>query len=473
MTAEQVLPAFSEKLAQRISPSRFQHYFANNCRLGWEHGSLVVGVPNHFFKEWLSSRFQADLEAVIAEVAGKPASVQFVIEPELFRAAQSAPPSAAPPTEGPRPAAEAAGQEAPQTPAAPSQGAAAKAPGRRWRTLEEFVVGGSNRLAYTAARNLIDRVAESPTLLTIFGGPGVGKTHLLEGLYGEARRTLGDAAVLCVSAEDFVNRFSAALAGKQTPQFRRQFRDAYALFLDDIDFFAGKSVMQEELLHTLEALHRLARPVVVTSQLHPRDLKDFAPQLLDRLVGGGVYELEPPDHRLRLELLRSKAAKQNLKLSREAEMHLADLLRGNVRELEGVVHLLWNLQQLQGKPLTLAQVKEATQSQVRTPLKIVTLTEIEKAVCKSLGIDGKTLRTPTRARTVSHARMLAMYLARQLTKASANEIARHFGYKSHSMVIAAEKKVARWLEEDAPLYAAVDRSPVREFIENIERDLSR
>ena len=154
-------------------------------------------------------------------------------------------------------------------------------------------------------------------------------------------------------------------------------------------------------------------------------------------------------------------------------MHLADVLRGNVRELEGVVHLLWNIQQAQGKSPSLAQVKEATQRQVRTPVRIVSLLDIEKAVCKRLGIDSKTLRTPTRARSVSHARMLAMYLARQLTKASANEIARHFGYKSHSMVIAAEKKVRQWLEEDAPLFAAVDRSPVREMIENIERDLAK
>jgi chromosomal replication initiator protein len=459
VTAEQFLPQFAEALARRLSQPRYDSYFAANCRLRWEDDTLVVGVANLFFMEWLRKNFQADVETTAEEVVGKPTPVKWVIEPELFRAVRAEAAAGAEGVVAPPHA------EARQPVAAPEE--------RRWKSLSDFIVGACNRLAYTAARNLIDRVAETPTLLTIHGGPGVGKTHLLEGLFLEVRRTLGDAAALCVSAEEFVNRFSAALAAKQTPAFRRQFRDTYALFIDNIDFLAGKPVFQEELLHTLEALARLGRPVVVTSQVHPRELTDFAPQLLDRLIGGGVYEMELPDHRTRLELLRAKAARLNLALPKEAELYLAEHLRGNVRELEGIVHLLWNLQQVQDKPLTLTQVKEATQSQIRTPLKVVGLADIEKAVCKLLQIDAKTLRTPTRARSVSHARMLAMYLARQHTKASANDIARHFGYKSHSMVIAAEKKVRQWLQSDAPLFAAVDRSPVREFIESAERELGR
>ena len=459
MTAEQVLSAFAAALALRISPARYEHYFVEQGRVSWGEGELRIGVPNLFFKDWLSKNFKTDVEAAIEEATGKPTPVTFIIDPALFRAAREEA-AAGMIVEEPLPS---AGTKAPIAP--PDE--------RRWKSLEDFIVGGGNRLAYSAARNLIDRVSESPTLLTIYGGPGTGKSHLLEGLFLEVRRTLGDAAALCVAAEEFVNRFSAALAAKQTPAFRRQFRDTYALFIDNIDFLSGKPVFQEELLHTFEALHRLGRPVIVTSQVHPREMKDFAPQLVDRLIGGGVYALEPPDHRTRLELLRAKAQKLQLALPKEAENYLADLLRGNVRELEGVVHLLWNMQQVQGKPVTLAQVKEATQSQVRSALRIVSLADIEKAVCKELGIDVKALRTPTRARSISHARMLAMYLARQHTKASANEIARHFNYKSHSMVIAAEKKVREWLETDAPLFASVGYQPVREFIEKVERELGR
>lgn len=463
MTAEQLLPLFSKALAERISQARYEHYFAKS-RLRWEEGELVVGVPNLFFLEWLSTRFQADLEEVLEEVLGKAAPVRFEIDPELFQAARSEQEAAG--TEAAEPPAELPGLEirVPPSPAGTP---------RRWHTLEDFVVGACNRVAFTASRNLIDRVVESPTLITLFGGPGVGKTHLLEGLYTELRRSVGDLAAICVSAEEFTNRFSAALALKATAPFRRQFREVQALFIDNIDFLAAKPVFQEEMLHTFEALARLGRPVVVTSQVHPRELKEFSPQLLDRLVSGGMYELEPPDHRTRLELLRARARKLKLQLPRDAEAFLADLLRGNVRELVGVVTTLWNYQQAQGKPLTLAQVREVAQGQVRRPPRIVTLADVEKALCQELNIDVKTLHAPTRARNVSHARMLAIYLARQFTKASSTELARHFGYKSHSMVMAAEKKVRKWLDEDAPLFAAVERSPVRELVERVERELNK
>ncbi len=462
LTNQEFLTAFAPALMQRIGKPRFSLYFERNSRLQWEDGALTISVPNRFFQEWIVNRFLSDVRHVAEQITGGSVNIRFAIDPELFQDLRQE-------------QAEAETRALEQTlheltpPAPPS----AVKPAGRWHTLDDFVVGDCNRLAYTAAKNLIDRVQETPNLITLHGGTGVGKTHLLEGLYTEMRRTLGEGATLCISAEEFTNRFQAALVSKQMPQFRRQFRDTYALFVDNIQFLSGKQGTQEEFLHTYEALHRLGRPVIVTCDVPPRQLKDFSPQLLDRLLGGGVWAIEPPDHDTRLRILRAKAEQIGLALPKEAVNYLADRLRGNVRELDAALYAVRLYQQVHDKPITIDLIRAAIANLVRPEGKLVTMEEVEQVVCKQLNMDVKTLHTPSRARLVSHARMLTMYLMRLHTKASAQAIAQHFGYRSHSIVMAAMKKVEKWLEEDEPLFAGVGRSPVRELVENIEKELNR
>ncbi len=464
LTHQEFITAFAPALMQRIGKPRFSLYFERNSRIAWDDGALTIHVPNRFFQEWIVNRFLVDVRHVAEQIAGQAVNIRFTIDPELFqdlRQEQS---------EAETAALEQALQQ-PSTPA-PTTAAVNRLAGR-WHTLDDFVVGDCNRLAFTAAKKLIDREQETPNIITLYGGTGVGKTHLLEGLFTEMRRTLGEGASLCVSAEEFTNRFQGALISKQMPQFRRQFRDTYALFVDNIQFLAGKHGTQEEFLHTYEALHRLGRPVIVTCDVHPRQLKDFSAPLLDRLLGGGVWQIEPPDHDTRLRILTDKAAKIGLTLPKECVNYLADRLRGNVRELDSALYAVQHYQQVNNKPMSIELIRTAIANLVRPEGKVVTMEEVEHVVCKQLNMDAKTLHTPSRARHISHARMLTMYLMRLHTKASAQTIALHFGYRSHSIVMAAMKKVEKWLEEDEPLFAGVGRSPVRELVENIEKEINR
>jgi chromosomal replication initiator protein len=296
---------------------------------------------------------------------------------------------------------------------------------------------------------------------------------LLEGLYSELIKQLPDSPPIYLSAEDFTNQFLASLNGNQMANFRRRFRDASALLIDNIQFLNGKKSSQEEFLHTLDTLSRHGRPVVVTSDRHPKMLSDSMPQLADRLIGGGCWQLDLPDKVTRVNMLQAKGEKLKLQLPKDAMEFLADRMRGNVRELEGVLHSVRHFSQVNQQGLSLAVVREAISGQFPEQGKVTTIPQIEQHVCRYLGMETARLHENSRARAVSYPRMLVMYLARRLAGASYGEIGRYYGAKSHTTAIAAERKVAQMLEDDAPLFANIDRCPVREIIETVEREVFR
>jgi chromosomal replication initiator protein len=459
MTLQERLDQVNQALIRAIGEARHRNWFRDTT-MTFSGNVLTVGVANLMVQQWLESKFGKELAGAAKEVFGPEASVKFVVDPQLYQSRRREQEQAARVHMMMEVGSVQAVDRRPRTP-----------PVRTWMSLDDFIVGPSNRLAYEAARRLLEEAPDVPRLLTIYGRPGVGKTHLLEGLYLEMGRTLGEAALICLTAEEFTNRFQAALQAKQMTAFRKQFRECHGLFVDNVQFLVGKESTQEEFFHTVDTLIRSQRPVVLTLDTHPKLLREAAPHLVDRILGGGVWEMELPDHLTRVALLRAKSERLGMSLPDDAVQYLADRLHGNVRELEGLLNTIHHYQQVHRKPVTLALVKEATKNEFRHQAKVVSLAELEKVLCRVLGIDPKSLHQHTRARAVSHPRMLAMYLARRLTGASYYEISRYFGARSHSTVIAAEKKVKKWLADDANLFSQIDRCPVREVVENVEREL--
>jgi chromosomal replication initiator protein len=355
---------------------------------------------------------------------------------------------------------------------APQPGRPSRQP-RKWKQLEDFVVGPCNRLAYQGVLNLLQDIEHAPRLITLFGPSGVGKTHLLEGLYQTLKKQITTGTVIYLHAEDFTNRFLTSLGNSQMGQFRRQFRDAAALLVDDVGFLAGKKSSQEEFIHTIDTLSRHGHPVVLTCSKHPKLMAETLPVLADRLIGGGCWSMELPDKLTRLNMLQAQGEKFNLHLPKDAMNVLAERMRGNVREIEGVLHTIRHYAQVHQTVIDLAMVREAVSAQFPEQGKVTTLAQLEQLVCKQLGIDPKRLHENSRARAVSYPRMLVMYLARKLAGASYNEIGSFYGAKSHTTAIAAERKVAQMLEDDAPLFANIDRCPVRDIIESVEREVYR
>jgi chromosomal replication initiator protein len=310
--------------------------------------------------------------------------------------------------------------------------------------------------------------------LVLHGPVGTGKTHLLEGIYAGLRRAHADWRVCYVSAEEFTIRFVQARRLGKFGAFRKHFRECEALLVDDLQFLATKARTQEEFLHTFDALQADGRLVVVSCDCHPRLADEFMPELSDRLLGGAVWGLAPPDATTRLDILRAKAGRSNDSLiADEVLQYLAAQLRGNVRELEGALHGIRHFSRVTGRPIDLPLVREALADLLRHAVRVVQLADVDEAVCRVLKLEPGALQSKQRAWAVSHPRMLAMFLARKHTAAAYSEIGQHFGGRNHSTAVAAEKKVRQWLQDNGELMLGERRLRVREVVELVERGLLR
>ncbi|HZY83238.1 MAG TPA: chromosomal replication initiator protein DnaA [Gemmataceae bacterium] len=495
-TQREAVAALGEAIARHVGAPRYKLWFENHTKFAWDEATLTVGVPNRHFGEYLEKTFRAAVAAAAQEVFGRPAEVRFAIDAQLFQAARrdqaeareaqtarARPAEAPPPKAAPRPAPTPAGKRRPspaspepevQRPAKPAPRAEPPARARRWRRLSEFVVGPCNRVAHASALSVVEAPGDGANPLVLHGPVGTGKTHLLEGVYAGLRRARPDWRVLYVTSEDFTNRFVQAMRLGKLGGFRKHFREADALLVDDLHFLARKRATQEEFLHTFDALLADGRQMVLTCDCHPRLADDFTPELTDRLLGGAAWGLAPPDADTRLAVLRAKALRPGeAPLPDEVLRYLAAQLRGNVRELEGAVNGVRHYSRVTGRPADLALVREALADLLRHAVRVVQVGDVDRAVCAALRLEAGALQSKARAWAVSHPRMVAMFLARKHTAASYSEIGGHFGGRNHSTAVAAEKKVRGWLQEDGELALGERRVRVREVVERVERDLLR
>jgi chromosomal replication initiator protein len=450
--------ALAELLCQRIGESRFQLWFAGKTRIIVNEKQVTVGVANLFLQDWLHKTFVADVEAAAAELLGERTAVRFAIDAELFQSARVAQAEAA----KPKPV------HAPDAPA--NLHRPPRAQMRRWRQLSEFIVGSCNRVAHAAAVSVVEAPHDAPAPLLVHGPVGVGKTHLLEGICAGLTRRLPDWRINFVTAEDFTNRFVAAMHQHKLAAFRKQFRDCDALFVDDVGFLAKKQATQEEFLHTLDALVTNQRPVILTSDCHPRLADHFLAELTDRLAGGAVWSVATPERQTRFDILRAKAIRSG-GLANEVIDFLAEHLRGNVRELEGAVHSVVHLARVTARPIDIELAREALSDLLRHSLRLVSLDDVERVICDVLGMSRDLLYSKKRQWIYTYPRMLAMYLARKHTRATYSEVGQHFGRRNHSTVVANEKKVRQWLADNITLQLGKRLMPVREIVEQIERKL--
>ena len=441
ITQRELTTALEQAVVRRIGEPRYKLWFDRHTRFSWDDAVLTVGVPNRHFEEWLHKTFRDALAAAAREVFGRTLAVRFVIDPQLFQAARreqaEAKPTAAPvppepfsrdPKGSALPEALPFGSRLDGEPTVSEPPPAAEVPvspkrSRRWRKLSEFVVGPCNRVAHASALSVVEAPGEGPNPLVLHGPVGTGKTHLLEGIYAGLRRAMPIGAVLYVTTEDFTNRFVQAMRLGKLGAFRKHFRECDALLVDDLHFLAGKKATQEEFLHTFDALPADGRQMVLTCDCHPRLADDFTPELTDRLLGGAVWGLTPPDADTRLAMLRAKAA-----VGREAPppdevlRFLAGQLRGNVRELEGALHSVRHYSRVAGRPVSVPLAREALADLLRHAVRVVRLADVDRAVRAVLRLEAGALQCKGRAWAVSHPRMIAMFLARKHTAASYSEI---------------------------------------------------
>lgn len=478
----QTVLALQASLAERVGRERFELWFGANTRLALEDGSLKVSVPSQFYQDWLRSHFRSHLEASCLEALGKQLDVTFHVDAQLAQAAPVAAP--AKPGNSTQPGGEATqsaraiGQQAVESrPVATDTVQSATSPQpqattsrRRFASLDGFVVGSSNRVAEASARSIVERLGHvSP--LVIHGPTGVGKTHLLEGIWGAAKSRHARLHAVYLSAEQFTSYFLEALHGSGLPSFRRKYRGVELLLIDDLQFFAGKKQTTIELQHTIDTLQREGRQLVFAADRSPAEMEGLGPELIARLSGGLVCRVDSPDYETRLGIVRRLAARLEMALPDEVVTWVASRISSNARELAGALNRLLATSRAYEQPITLALAEDALAETVRHAGKAVRLADIQTAVCSAFGVEPEALKSGRKTKNVAHPRMLAMWLAKKHTRAGLAEIGNFFGRRSHSTVISAQKKIELWMGANSRLEMA-DRSwSVEDAIRRVEEKL--
>jgi chromosomal replication initiator protein len=343
--------------------------------------------------------------------------------------------------------------------------------GRQFARLDEFAAGQANRLALAAAQTVAAQLGTwSP--LVLHGPSGVGKTHLLEGIWSAVKQRRPETSAIYLTAEQFTTGFLDALRGSGLPSFRRKYRGVDLLIIDDIQFFAGKRATLVELLHTMNTLVDEGRQLVLAADRPPQELPELGSDVVQRLAGGMLCRLDRPDYEARLVVVERLASQYNLSLPVEVRQLLATQLTQGAREIAGALKRLVVAQLAHGGPITLAGAQATLVEQLRQASRSVRLPDIERAVCDLFGLEARSLQSGRRARQVSHPRALAMWLARKYTRAALSEIGDFFGCRSHTTVISAQRKVGDWLANQHELEISDGACRVEDAVRRIERSLA-
>jgi chromosomal replication initiator protein len=454
-----ILQHLQSALAERRNRNWFD---GKSARIDWRNDALVCYAPSPILLGWLQKNYHELLWETAREVGGPDAVVRYEVDGSLK--------PAMPVRENHRPLPAPVGHTVTRA-LAPGAPPPPRSRSSKPFDLQRFVRGPSNELAATAVQTLIDYPDSCPNPMYIHGGVGCGKTHLLEGLREGLGRRQSNLQLLAITSEEFTNLFTQALDTRTLPSFRQKFRNVDVLLVDDVDFFDGKRVVQEEFLHTIKHMLNHGRRVVVTADRHPRLLSRTSDELLSLYQSGLVCRLEAPDAATRLNIVKQLADRMKLNATADALEFVADRFTRNVRELEGAVHYLTTWQNVNSARITVPAARDALSVLVRDCMKIVRLSDVEIAVCNLFGLPGDELRSAQRKRTVSEPRMLAMFLARRLTQAAYTEIGAHFGGRNHSTVMSAEKKISDLMKSKASVRIASQEWPVSELVAQLEQQL--
>jgi chromosomal replication initiator protein len=328
-------------------------------------------------------------------------------------------------------------------------------------TFENFVVGKPNELAHAAARRVAEACANPVHTvpfnpLFLYGGVGLGKTHLMHAVAWHVRRHACDRKVIYLSAEKFMYQFIRALRFKSTMDFKEQFRSVDLLMIDDVQFISGKESTQEEFFHTFNALVDQNRQIVISADKSPSDLEGLEERMRSRLGWGLVADLHPTTYELRLGILQSKAEQSGIRIAQKVMEFLAHKITSNVRELEGALNRIIADMQLIGREVTLETAQELLRDLLRSCERRVTIDEIQRRVAEHFNIRLSEMTSERRARAVARPRQIAMYLAKQLTTRSLPEIGRKFGGRDHTTVMHAVRKIEELTLSDRALAEDVE-----------------
>jgi len=426
-------------------------------------GQLLLWAPNRFVLDWVEQKLKARIVELLRSIANNPelqvrlqvgavgggaASASPAGRP-MPTARHQAPPAAAPPSRTP-----------PSTPPASTLGNNARRNegDTEFRhhlntrfTFDSFVEGKSNQLARAASRQVAENPGHGYNPLFIYGGVGLGKTHLMHAIGNHIRQDNPGARVIYLHSERYVQEMVGAIKSNTIEDFKNFYRSVNALLIDDIQFFAGKDRSQEEFFHTFNALVEQGQQIVMTCDRYPKEIEGLEERLKSRFGWGLTVAVEPPDLETRVAILQSKADQSQILLPSDVAFFIAKRIRANVRELEGALRRVIATAQFTGRPITIESTKEALKDLIAAQAKLITLDNIQRTVADYYNLKINDIIGTRRSRSVARPRQMAMSLSKELTNHSLPEIGKAFGGRDHTTVIHACKKVAELRESDTKI----------------------
>ncbi len=434
VSASEIWKQAVAQLDSKLDSHSFETWIVPIKPLGIDGRSFRLGVPSRFFANWLEKHHANILRETLREITGSEFDLDFDIiaseEPPLEIVSEK-------PVSSPR-------RTANGTYLNPKY------------TFQNFVVGSSNQFAHAAAKAVAEDPAHRYNPLFIYGGVGLGKTHIMQAIGNHVLATKPDLRVCYVSAERFMNEMIYAIQHGSTIGFRNKYRGIDVLLIDDVQFLAGKDSTQEEFFHTFNSLYDARKQIVLTSDRAPKDIATLEERLVSRFEWGLVTDIQPPNFETRVAILKKKTEEEQISIPDEVFHMIASSIKSNIRELEGSLVKLIAYASLTGKPITTELATEALKDILEPQTRTIGIEDIKRAVANYYKISPDALVGRKRTSAIALPRQVAMYLARMLTNMSLTEIGSSFGKRDHTTVIHACDKIGEMTKSDASFRAQID-----------------
>ena len=422
------------KIEKRISRPSFETWLKSTKLLTYGEENVTIAVPNSFAKDWLETHYVHLITGILSELTGEDRFIHFIVPKEMEE------------SDFPVPKA-----QVQQVEKASVQSASIMLNPKY--TFDTFVIGSGNRFAHAASLAVAEAPAKSYNPLFIYGGVGLGKTHLMHAIGHYIMEQDPSAKVVYLSSEKFTNEFINSIMNNKAGDFRNQYRNVDVLLIDDIQFIAGKEQTQEEFFHTFNTLHEESKQIIISSDRPPKEIPTLEDRLRSRFEWGLITDIAPPDLETRIAILRKKAKADGLlDIADEVMLYIANQIDTNIRELEGALIRVVAYSSLVNMDITTDLAAEALKDIIpNSRPRTVTILDIQKTVGEHYNIRLEDFTAKKRTRAIAFPRQIAMYLSRELTDFSLPKIGSEFGGRDHSTVIHAHEKISKQLKDDSNL----------------------
>lgn len=417
----QIMAALQEK----IDKNSYETWFEPTSYIGQETNSLYIKVPNSYFKDWLSYHYSSTINSCSQELYGKVFNIKFIFDEDSTVFMRRSP------------------QERKS-----KRGTLLNPNLNPNYTFENFVVGSCNEFAHAASTAVTKNPAKSYNPLYIYGGAGLGKTHLMNAIGHFIVLNNSRLKVLYITTEQFMNDLINHLQYGKILSFRQKYRNVDVLLMDDIHYLSGKERTKEEFFHTFNHLYDGQKQIVISSDCPPKEIPHLEERFRSRFEWGLIADLKPPDIETRIAILKKKSDLEGVDLPESVALYIADKVHSNIRVLEGYLRRVIAFASLKGEKIDLDLTKEALRSLLDSSSTVVTIEKIQKIVCHQFKIKPSQLKSKNNSPKFAFPRQIAMYLSKGLTKASLPEIGKKFGGKHHTTVIHSIRKIEKMHNED-------------------------